>query len=112
MSTSYPVDLPAVEGLEIVSILRNGEVVSKKAKFAYNVWVLQGYAQKTLIGDPSSAAVVGVVLTPSAVPTDFDVAAELEKLCAGTIVAESVVPWQQILQWALTELIKLIIEAA
>lgn len=112
MAVAYPADLPISECLEIVSILRSGGIAAKKAKFAYDVWVLQGFAQKTILGDPTAtlaappAPDVGIVLTPSAVPANFNVADELEKLCAGAgdIQAQMAVPWKQILQWALSEL--------
>ncbi len=109
---AYPNDLPVTEGLELVSIIRNNEIVAKKAKFAYNVWLLQGFVQKSIIGDPNSLTDIsgggGVVLTPSAVPANFDPMTALEKACVaaqnGTPQAQFSVPWKEILMWALTEL--------
>lgn len=120
MSSTYPQDLPIAQGLEIVSIIRNGELAAKKAVFAYNVWLLQGFAQKTLLGDPGTPASTppggGVVLTPSAVPANFDAVGELEKLCldaqSGAVTAQASVPWKQILLWALQELGTILAAAA
>lgn len=110
MSTSYPKDLPVAQGLEIVSIVRDGELLAKKAIFAYNLWVLQGFVQRTLFGDPtapSNSNEGGVVLTPSAVPADFNAVNELEKLFVNAqsgIAPQATIPWLQILQWAIAEL--------
>lgn len=116
MGTPYPQDLPVAEGLEIVSIIRNNEIGTKKAKFGYDVWLLQGFLQKTLLGDPAVPAPLpnngGIVITPQVIPPSFDAVGSLEKLClahqAGTIDAQFAIPWKTILQWALTELSSII----
>jgi len=114
---SYPQDLPIAQGLEIVSIIRKGELSAKKALFAYNLWLLQGFAQKSLLGNPPADVTAdGVVLTPSAVEAtscdtvdcDTDAVDTLEKLCLdaqnGTVVAHAAIAWKKLLLWALTEL--------
>lgn len=118
MSAVYPNDLPVAEALELVGFIRTGTAMANKKKFAYNVWLLQGFAQKSLVGDPfaaeSEAPTGGVVLTPSSVPADFNVADELEKLCVSyqaDAQAQLTVPWKQILQWALTELTTIVLAA-
>jgi hypothetical protein len=112
MSVSYPKDFPLAETLELITIIRNGEVGAKKAQFGHNVWLIQGFAMRVTLGDPGtglSETDAGVVLTPSAAPADFCAIEALEKVCAniqnGALTAQGAVPWKDILKWALQELV-------
>jgi hypothetical protein len=108
MSVVYPTDFPIAETLELVGFLRNGQIAAHKSKFAYNLWLLEGFALKSVLGDPFAPTPTTDVVTPSAVPEGFNAADELEKLCQhhadGTFHAQVTVPWKKILQWAVTEL--------
>jgi hypothetical protein len=50
--SAYPTSFPFDRGLEVVSILKSGQVTAKKTVLAYNLWLLQGFVQRTVIGDP------------------------------------------------------------
>lgn len=117
MASAYPSTFPVNEGLEIVSILRSGNIVAKKAKLGYNIWLLQGYAQLSLLGDPNDVTPMAVGKTEmhAEVPANFDAVNELEKVCkahqSGAMQAQIAVPWQAILQWAFTQILPLLIKA-
>lgn len=109
---AYPSDFPLAESVEIVQILRKGELAEKKTLFARNLWTLQGYAMKVTLGDPDNpnAAVLDVSdLNPLNMrPDGFDAVGELEKLNAvlsGVPTAQIQVPWKLLLKWALEELV-------
>jgi hypothetical protein len=118
----YPKEFPIAQGLEIVTIAKQNQVKLKLPVFAYDLWVLQGYVQRTFVGDPDAPSPApsngGGVLTPP----DFtslsvsDPIAALEKVCndyqTDAIAAEASVPWKTILIWALQELGKVVAEAA
>jgi len=112
MATSYPVDFPVAEGLEIVTIVRQGQVKAKLSTFSHRVWVLQGFAQKVGLGNPEDGSLGEPIpdmslLTSQGVTDPVDV---LEKVCeahkAG-VTAQFAVPWALLLKWALGELLKL-----
>lgn len=120
---SYPKDFPLAETLELVALVRKGEVGAKKAEFGHKLWLVQGYAMKATLGDPVGDPVTGetgivdggVVLTPSAAPADFCAVEALEKLCAdlqsGAVTAQGAIPWKEILRWALQELVVILATA-
>lgn len=49
--TAYPQSLPLECISAVVSMVRNREVAEKKAEFAHCVWEIQGFAQKSLLGE-------------------------------------------------------------
>lgn len=124
---NYPVDFPLAQALEIVSIVRQKKVKERMPVFAYDLWLLQGYTMRTVIGDPLAPPKIPAI--PTATPNggdagvlipDFtlfsatDPVATLEKLCDqyqnNAITAQTAVPWLMLLNWALDELSKLIAE--
>ncbi len=111
----YPANFPVSEGFEVVAIVKAGEIVAKKDKFAYNLWLLQGFAQKTVFGEPG-APVTDIAWSSAVKPENFDAVNELEKICqaqkAGAVTSQSLIPWQLILKWALEELVKMVATAA
>lgn len=49
--TPYPQSLPLDCITRIVGLIRNREVSANKAEFFHCVWEVQGFAQKSLVGD-------------------------------------------------------------
>jgi hypothetical protein len=107
---AYPDSFPLAEGLNVVTIFRKGEMKAKAAVLAHDLWVLQGYAQKAVIGDPNAP-----VDAPTDEPKepDFSIFSEedpvaaLQKVCdlhSGDAAAQGLIPWKTILKWALKEL--------
>lgn len=55
MSVEYPSDLPMSELLEAIKVVQAGDFKNGIDELAHDLWVIQGYAQKMLIGAPTSA---------------------------------------------------------
>ena len=52
--TFYPVEVPLVEIRKIIQIVKNGSYAEKRADFAHAIWVVQGFAQSKLFGNPET----------------------------------------------------------
>ena len=52
---SYPDSFPYTSVSEVVRIVKSGDLASEKAAFGKHIWVVQGYAQSMLLGDPDKA---------------------------------------------------------
>ena len=52
---AYPSDLPLVEIKNIVTIAKSGDVWAQKQLLLHDAWVVQGYAQKMVVGEPTGA---------------------------------------------------------
>lgn len=98
----YPREFPITEIRNVVSAVRSGTVKDNLSDFAHDLWVLQGYAQYSIIGEG------GPTLSIQSAPEDVCAVEELEKLAdsEGSISAQSAIPWELILQWALKKLLE------
>lgn len=112
MTVDYPQSIPLNEIKIVIDLVRNGQVKSNLSAFAKNLWVVQGFAQKMLIGDGTGAAAPDFSLTAQA--AHFDAVSELEKFVAkaenGEAAAQISIPWDLIIQWALKYLMDLLQE--
>ncbi len=118
--TDYPRDFPLSTGLEVISLIKSGQLKANRAKLAHSLWVLQGFAQLNIIGDPnvdvipSSAEAAPVVTSDvfifSAKDDPLDV---LQRVCDSqspeNVSKQIDIPWAQLLQWAISELLKMTI---
>lgn len=101
----YPIDFPLQELQNIVNIVRNNEVATKKEDFAHDIWWVQGYAQRVLIGAPPEIIALKV-------QNEIDPITVLEKIIdtnKPTTKAQGVIdniPWKEFLKWALQQLIE------
>lgn len=113
MSTSYPTETPIAEITNIVSVLRSGN--KDLAALAKDIWIVQGYAQSKVFGDPDSLKVMQV----QTIAQNISNAASIELLesvikadksgKSEVIVKEDLsVPVALLLKWAIEELLKLI----
>jgi hypothetical protein len=107
----YPADLPLDKVMEVVGIVKSGDIAKKRALIGYDLWLLQGYAQRSVLGDPDDPN-GAISLSAVAKPENFDAVAELEKIGSGAVQAQGAVPWQAILMWALQELVQVVAAAA
>lgn len=114
MSVEYPQNLPLQEFKSVIDLVRNGQVKNNVAVFAKNVWVVQGFSQKMLLGDGSGSAVTPDFSLTSQSATSFDAIGELEKFVAkvenGEAAAQISLPWDLVLQWAINYLLELLQE--
>jgi len=117
MSLKYPDSLPLDSIKEIVRIIQAGNTVPEKAALAKHLWVVQGYAQKMLVGDPDSV-LVGMqnpTLVPQAMPDNLpDLVSMLEKLALAESGAEFTaqefqVPPAWLLQLVIEKLVELLL---
>jgi hypothetical protein len=131
--TPYPASLPLDAVQTIIDAIRDRTVVSDRANFAKAVWVLEGYALRSALGEPSSTPAPAPAPAPAPpkpiAPTppviqatsplsDAEVLAHLETLVDPAFsfaegpegaaqalpAALALVPWRSILRWALEAL--------
>lgn len=109
----YPQSIPLLEIKSIIDVVRNGKLKEDLPTVAKSGWIVQGFAQKMLIGEPGS--------TPPSTPdfsltsqSSVDIMAELEKFVAkvesGETTAQISIPWDLVAQWVLKLLLDLIQE--
>ncbi len=117
MSVSYPTEFPVLAAGEIVSIIKGGTVKENVAVLAKDLWIIQGYAQYQLVGEPKAAAASDAATTlggslhlESEAVVDYDGLAALEHLCSAEATAESVIDWKSLLLWALQQAVKIWLE--
>lgn len=109
----YPDQLPLDDAREIIRIIKGGNALAERALLAKSFWVLQGYTQGALLGDPDNLRVFA-----AAPPTEFteDPVAVLERIVAqeearrnGVMVPQALpAPLALLLQWAVQKLIELL----
>jgi hypothetical protein len=99
--SKYPVDFPMAEVSNVINIVRSGQLADKKEEFAHDAWWVQGYAQ---------SQVFSLGILPFSVAPDVDPVEALEMVMQAQSVPspQGAVPWDQILFWAISELLKLI----
>jgi len=109
-AVQYPESFPLKNITTIIDLVRGGEIQTNLDKFAYNVWVVQGFAQKALLGMPSENDVPvdvpsdGPGFTLMSAPADVDDEAALqalEALVSDSPTAQAEIPWEIILPFLL-----------
>lgn len=116
MSTVYPESFPVSEIRTLVDLVRGGKVGDNLDDFGYAVWVVQGYAQKALLGAPNGVddgpsddsgedgTAPDFTLSPMSAPAEVDEEAALqalEKLASDEPQAQFEIPWDIILPYLL-----------
>lgn len=94
-NVKYPIILPLAEAQNVIAIVRSGAITGNLASLAHDLWVIQGYAQGQILGNPALAAY--------AASPDGDGLAELEKAVAEASGAASqgAISWALILRWVI-----------
>lgn len=104
MAVQYPVDFPLDEIKSVIDMVRNRSIRDNVNDFAHAVWVIQGYAQRTLLGESSPNFAFAAQDAPGT-----DAITELEKVVSqaesGSVSAQMAVPWGMIIQWLIKELL-------
>jgi hypothetical protein len=97
---AYPTEMPLFELRQVLQIVRSGEIAAQKSEFAKNLWWIQGYAQKLVLGD----GVVSMQSVGEALPADTKPEEVLEKLISSGesgIVSQSLNPmWMWLIGYA------------
>lgn len=57
---NYPTTLPLADIQEIIRIIQTGSMVPEKAHLAKHLWIVQGYGQYSLFGDPDVPTLTGM----------------------------------------------------
>lgn len=99
MSTTYPNSFPLSELQSIVSIVRSGNLKGNINQLAFDAWVVQGFAQKSLLGAPDSKRDGEFSLFTSPVEYNaFAAVAAMEAVIASADQpsAQAAVPWDLI----------------
>jgi len=109
-SPLYPTDFPAKELQSLVtSTLSSGD----SAVLAYNLWVVLGYGLSKTVGDPNNLSIMSVTAEPDGLDGIRHILAVHEAQQSGTPLPQSLpLPVDQLLQWAVKELIKLLQQEA
>jgi hypothetical protein len=117
--TPYPDELPLVEIKAIISMVKNGEIANNKATFAHSLWIIQGYAQSRVLGDPN------MNLTIQATPQECcgggcesltvseRALAEMEKLTVtadGEAAPQRFIDWTIIMKYVVEKLLEFLLE--
>ena len=97
---TYPTQIPLAEIKNVVTHVKNGTVSANLKDFAHDAWIVQGYAQYSLIGE-ASAPEFGA----SAAAVDGFAALEQLSMNEG-VSAQIAIPWKTILKFILDELLK------
>ncbi|MCC9655294.1 hypothetical protein [Rhodopirellula halodulae] len=106
----YPDSLPLTEIKLIIDRLRSGTVDGHLDEFAHAIWVVQGYAQKMLIGEAKTETpdAPDFELTAQTADTSEQAIQALERaidkrqeLGEGEIVTQAAIPWSLILKFLL-----------
>jgi hypothetical protein len=88
--------------LNVVKILRAGTVVSNRAEFALDAWVVQGYCQKQILGAPADTQFVSQA-------AEQDPLALMESVANGEPQAQLLFPWELIASFLLKKIIEYIL---
>lgn len=99
IDVKYPIALPLAEAQNVIAIVRSESILANLPALAHDLWVIQGYAQGQILGNPA--------LTAYAAPDGSTGLSELEKAVAeakGT-VAQGAISWVLILKWVIELLV-------
>jgi hypothetical protein len=103
--TNYPDSVPLLELKSAVDIIRKGEVQAKAPTFAHDLWTIQGYGQKMLVGSPTPD--FAVISKADA----FDAVGTMEKIISqaeGNPTAQLDMPWRLLVRWVVDQLVDLL----
>jgi len=115
-TVAYPGSFPFDSLKSVITILKGDDVIAHKAELAKHIWLIQGYAQSQLLGDPSGLSVIGAL---AAEPPGDPLLTVLENVAAAHEASYSAelptksslpLPLEFLLQWALKELLSLLAE--
>lgn len=102
---AYPIEFPYQEIKNVVAIVRSGEIVANRQVLVHDIWVVQGYAQHTIIGAPAETVNAQSVEDPLSL---------LEKAAAqaegDTVTAQFAIPWGVIAKYLAELLLKIVLE--
>ena len=107
MTTKYPDSFPLDSVREIVNVVRSGDIKSQASVLAFHIWNVQGYAQKTFIGDLD--APVSLLSVQSA--DGLTALEHLENMVSDEPQAQGMIPWSMILSYLL-QLLKELLDNA
>jgi hypothetical protein len=101
---NYPEQLPVNEIRFVVDAIRKNEVKTNAQEFGRSLWVVQGYAQRMIIGSPTPVKrdpIFGIFASYDGLP-------DLEKcLETADYSTRASLPWNLILYWLLQLLMEL-----
>ena len=95
-TAQYPNDFPIDDIRKIVGFVKDGTIQNNIKDAAYSIWVVQGYAQRALIGQPNI-----ISTNPDFSLQSVDVASILESLASDRPTAQMAIPWEIILPYLL-----------
>lgn len=108
----YPAELPLEAIKEVVRIVQGGTVAQEKAAFGKNVWIVQGYAQSRVLGDPDQLTLMASpqVGEDALVGILNQIVAHAESAPTPQAIDPALltVPLELLLQWAVKQLLKLL----
>lgn len=112
----YPDFLPLDDAKEVIRIFKGGTAILERSALTKHVWVIQGFVQGKLLGDPDNLKLFSVqsasFATTAVDPIDIleDMVAQEEARRSGMPTAQALpAPFVLLLQWAINKLVELLI---
>ena len=111
----YPSALPLDAIKQLIRIVESGTVVTEKSLFAKSLWLLIGYCECAILGDPDNTVLMAATPLVEADPTAIlKLVVQQQDIKSGAVAPQSAftglatIPFELLLQWALPYLIKLL----
>lgn len=111
----YPSTLPLGAIKQLIRIVESGAITTEKALFAKSLWLLIGYCECAVLGDPDNIAMMAAVPVVESDPTAvLKFVVHQQDVKSGAVTPQvaftglATIPFELLLQWALPYLIKLL----
>lgn len=107
---AYPTELPIFELRSVLSIIQSGDVMAQKAEFFKNLWWIQGYGQKLLLGENAQLIAASAA---AEITTDADAAVAIQKIVdnAEGPTAQALAPlWTALVTWAINKALEYLLK--
>lgn len=92
----YPDLFPIESVKQIVTIVKSGTIKEQVSPFAFHVWVIQGYAQKQVLGTPDGGASIMTTQKSASLESALSM---LELLASDEPKTQASVDWSLILPY-------------
>ena len=107
---AYPTELPIFELRAALSIINSGDIMGQKAEFFKNLWWIQGYGQKLLLGENAQMVAASAA---SDITTDQEAAAAMQKIIdSGDEMNAQVLStlWTALVSWAINKALEYLLK--
>jgi hypothetical protein len=115
---AYPTELPIFELRAVLATINSGDIMGQKAEFFKNLWWVQGYGQKLMLGEQTqmvSASAAPFGLPPGApeIASNQDAAGVIQKIIDNSDGASAQAMselWAALVSWAISKALELLLK--